>query len=223
MFSEFYGSLEDADCYLTTVSPEPDAWQENKFIDGSLLIVPGVLKIVDYDYQAEFMKQIPLIYKTITKVTATGITSTAGKVVKSGHKGGSQQYPQSDPFHGQPLKEIADLVNQFYKGVIRLKVFPYSEAPNLLFVGSCDRASFRQDPISLMGQYGPIIDAGWTTVLQINKGTQHEPGALVVDTGNQIEDAFDKVAESVSGIASMAQGIHFPAVAVTPIAVFRDV
>lgn len=92
-----------------------------------------------------------------------------------------------------------------------------------MFVGSAEREHFRYIPSSLAYIYGSVIDAGWVSLLQVNIGTHHALGQLTSNTGNQMEDSFEQLADYVSNLGATAQGIKFPAVAVTPIAIYREI
>jgi hypothetical protein len=80
---------------------------------------------------------------------------------------------------------------------------------------------FRYPPDLLANTYGLVIDAGWNCVLQVNRGVNYPPGQLSSATGSQVEDSLEQLMDMLVGLNVMAQGIQFPAVAVTPIAVFR--
>jgi hypothetical protein len=68
-----------------------------------------------------------------------------------------------------------------------------------------------------------IIDAGWTSVLQVNRGTSHQAGEIASNYSNQLEDSLQQMAYQFTSISSLAQDVIFPAVAVTPIAIFREI
>src|SRR6266568_2283059 len=86
-----------------------------------------------------------------------------------------------------------------------------------------DRALFRYSPNALVNLYGSVIDARWVSVLQVNKGTFHMPGQMISKTGNEMEDKLEELADILASLSDMTQGVKFPAVAVTPIAIFREI
>jgi hypothetical protein len=57
----------------------------------------------------------------------------------------------------------------------------------------------------------------------VNKGIRHAPGELIGKTGNQLEDAFEQLVETTATLSNLTHGITFPAVAMTPIAIYREV
>src|SRR6266704_2968160 len=107
--------------------------------------------------------------------------------------------------------------------LVRIKVFPFQNSPEKLFVGTADRALFRYSPNALVNLYGSVIDARWVSVLQVNKGTFHMPGQMISKTGNEMEDKLEELADILASLSDMTQGVKFPAVAVTPIAIFREI
>ncbi len=70
--------------------------------------------------------------------------------------------------------------------------------------------------------YGPTIDAGWSAVLQVNRGEYPKTKALVGSTGSAMDIAIKQVVCAISGVLQTAQTVDFPAVSVIPIAIFRD-
>ena len=134
---------------------------------------------------------------------------------------------QSQAARGQmaslPIKDLTSVMGQFYGATIRLKVFPFPKSPDHVLVGTADRAMFRYPPGLLANTYGMVIDAGWTCVMQVNRGLRHAVGQLSSVTGNQAEDALEQMIDILVNLNDIAQGVQFPAVAVTPIAIFRTV
>jgi hypothetical protein len=221
IFSEFFDLLNDSNSLFSLDVPADDEWVEDRFIDGNFMITSGVLKIVDYQYAMEFMKAAPNLHKLISRIS-TGTQPQSVGVSGSRGKGGNQGN-QADPFAGLPIKEVSTVVEQFFHDMVRVKVFPHADDPSKVFVGTADRDLFRYSPAALTNLYGPVIDAGWVSVLLINKGISYEAGQLVSKTGNAIEDGLEQLVDFAIQAGNMMQGIKFPAVAVTPIAIFREI
>lgn len=238
IFAEFYNSLKSGD-HITDLSKLDEAhWVEPSFQDSTFILTRGLLKIVDYQSIIASTQNLPTLMETLLRITAlapdaNSQQTTSASVTKGNSKNSKGNTPQSEQekelqkikaqIRNLPLKDFTTLVNQFYGELVRIKIFPLQSSPEKLFVGTADRTLFRYAPSALVNLYGSVIDAGWVYVLQINKGTFHEPGLLVSQTGNAMEDSLEQMADGFSSLASITQGVKFPAVAVTPIAIYREI
>lgn len=191
-----------------------DAWVEDSFTDGVFLATSGALKIIDYHSAARTLESWPKIEAAIARL------ASVGKVLVDKAKNGKGPQGQQTPF---PPKDMTSVLDQFYGDTIPLKVFPFPASPSLVLVGTADRSMFRYPPGLLANTYGIVIDAGWSCVLQVNRGVTYSPGQLSSTTGNQVEDSLEQLIDALVGLNGVAQGIRFPAIAVTPIAIFRTV
>ncbi|MEL6269920.1 MAG: hypothetical protein AAFR22_08905, partial [Chloroflexota bacterium] len=100
----------------------------------------------------------------------------------------------------------------------------YRDNTDRNFLASADSSFFRYSSISLIGMYGYVIDAGWTALLQINRGSAHETSKFTSgNTGVNIESVLETMADNMAGISGAFQGVKFPEVAATPVAIFREI
>jgi hypothetical protein len=108
--------------------------------------------------------------------------------------------------------------------VVRVKVRPSPERqPNAALVGAAYAQHFYDSPAALSQKYGVEIDAGWTVVGQVNNpGAAGAAPASPVPTGNKMEDSFEQIALLMNNAFRMAQAPAFPAISMTPIAIFRS-
>lgn len=229
LFAEFFDRLV-SDHKIRDLGAIPEnQWQDSLFKDGAFFHVRCPVKIVDYKANVALLEAMPDLQGLVDKVAGTPAPAPQPTMQKS--RAGSGRGPsQSGTSQTQQLqklrpqiKAMSSLMTQFYGDLIRLKVFPYAGNGAKILIGSADREAFRYPPASLTALYGAVIDAGWICVVQVNKGAAHEVGALVSSSGNLFEDSFEQLVDQFTGISSMTQGITFPAVAVTPIAIFREI
>jgi hypothetical protein len=225
LFAEFFDRLVSEHKIRDLGEFAEHQWQDSLFHDGTFFHVRCPLKIVDYKANVALLEALPELQGLIDK--AAGITSPVPRPAKQAAR---SSLSQSGPSQTQQLQQLrpqikamTSLMTQFYGDLIRLKVFPYAGSGSNVLVGSADRSAFRYPPASLTALYGAVIDAGWTTVVQINKGVTHTTGVVVSSTGNQLEDSFEHLVDQFTGLSSMTQGVAFPAVAVTPIAIYREI
>lgn len=237
IFAEFLSALK-AGKHITNLSDKGEAhWVNSSFRDSEFILTKGLLKIVDYQSIIASTQNLPTLMETLSKLAALAPDintqqTPSSTVTKGNPKHSKGNMPQSEQekdlqklknqIRNLPVKEITSLVNQFYGDLVRIKIFPFQHSPEKLFVGTADRTLFRSAPNMLMNLYGSVVDAGWIYVLQINKGVYHKPNLLVSQTGNAMEDGLEQIADVFSELASLTQGVTFPAIAVTPIAIYRE-
>jgi len=214
IFQEFHRAVLEAGHLIDLTALTEEDWAEDRFTDGAFLVTRGALKIIDYESAARALESLPRIEAAVARLSSLG-QAQAGKP--------KNQRARQGQMAQLPLKDITSVLGQFYGDIIRLKVFPIPSAPDRVLVGTADRSMFRHPPGLLANTYGMVIDAGWSCVLQVNRGVNYPLGGLSSATGNQVEDGLEQMIDALVGINMIAQGIQFPAVAVTPVAIFRTV
>jgi hypothetical protein len=236
LFAEFFDRLVNENKIHDLSEMKVSDWEESVFRDGAFLYLHGPVKFVDYKANVALLDSLPDMESLILKMTS--LSSSAGQAggqspagsrqgsYKSGtnmpSRGNTQQQQQLQGMRPQ-IKAMSTLVTQLYGDLIRVKMFPFRSSPDKVLVGSADRNALRYTSGSLTTMYGSTIDAEWTCVVQVNKGTTIEAGALASSSGDQIQDAFEQLVDLLAGVGSLTQGITFPAVAVTPIAICREI
>jgi hypothetical protein len=234
IFAEFYQHLKPGEQLKDFTNIKEAEWIESSFSDSDFIVTQGILKIVDYQSIIATMQNLPTLIDLVGKVTTyaagtntqlnTPLTSkTSGKPKGGANVQSTEVQLAKNQLRTLPIKEMSGFITQMYGDAIKVKIFPFQHSQEKLFVDMADRILFRYSPTALVNLYGSVIDAGWVTLLQINKGTYHEPGQMLSKTGNDMEDSLEQLADIFSGLAKLTQGIKFPAVAVTPIAIFRDI
>jgi hypothetical protein len=232
LFYEFYAAtLEKGKPPNVLRFPDqkcPTAWEEGQFSDGAFVIAKGVFRIMDYKFAAASIQSLPKNYETLVKLFATlkrsyGSKPTTPQEIAEEQRQQAERQKITDMVKNMPIKDLVNLTEQFYGDVVRVKVFPFEDSQDHLFVGTAHKELFRYTSMELTNWYGPIIDAGWSCVLQINKGVEHAPGEVTGPTGNAFDDKFETVLDIFTGLTAYLQRVRFPAVSVTPLAIYRDV
>jgi len=121
------------------------------------------------------------------------------------------------------MDELSDVVRQLYPGVVRVKVRPSADQPRHVLIGSAYADHFYDTPAALSQKYGVEVDAGWTLLGQLNvpNATGAATQAQPIPTGNQMEDAFEQMALLMNNAFRLANAPAFPALSLTPIAIYR--
>jgi len=94
--------------------------------------------------------------------------------------------------------------------------------PQCLLIGSAYSRYFTDLPAAMSQKYGLEVNAGWTVFGQFNMpNVAANPQPM--PTGNKMEDGFEQIALLMNNWFSVANSPAWPAVSVTPIAVYRAV
>lgn len=215
IFAEFYEGIQSTDAFVVLNDASKFMWSEANFIDGNFILAQGALRFVDYHYTFELMKNIPALMEFANKFPTIN-----GDEQKQRD---ARPQPTISDFKKLPIKQIGAFVEQFYSSQhVRVKLYPSGYSQPKVLVGNGDKGCFRSPPLELLKLYGPLIDAEWYCLAQINKGASSRPKRFTASTGNQIEDAFESMFDQLSELTDLLYGVQFPAVAMTPIAIYRE-
>ena len=215
IFEEFFRGLNRENMLHEITVNTPLTWTERTFSDGAFALVAGIFKFIDYQYTIKAFQMGNYAFEIARKsITEKG---------KERQEKEAAIQRQATEYKKLPLNELAAFINANYdEDFIRVKIFPYRKDTNKFFIGNAERKAFRLPPVSIRNTYGAVFDANWFCLLQINLGVKHQPGTFVSTTGNEMEDAFERVVETTATLSNLTHGVNFPAVAMTPIAIFRQ-
>jgi len=198
IFDHFYQALLFTNSLHHITDADSARWDKAIFTDGTFLSVKPVITITDYKYLKHFAENLPNLTSMFSRVS------------------------QDIAIQKLPTKELAGIIDELYGNVVSIDFFPFKKDTEKIFVGLAERNFFRRSLRDLLTCYGPTIDAGWNTVLQVNRGEYPKNEILMGHTGSEIEIAVKQTLSTISGLLQTAQTIEFPAVSVIPIAIFRD-
>ena len=212
IFDHFYQALLLTKSLRHITDTDSTSWDKAIFNDGTFLSVKPVITITDYKYVKHFAENLPNLSSMISRATA-GSSNIQQK---------QQAIADLKEAQKMPTKEIAGIIDELYGDVVNIDFFPFKNDTEKIFVGLAERDFFRRSLKDLLTCYGPTIDAGWNTVLQVNRGEYPKNEILVGHTGSEMEIAIKQLISAISILLQTAQTIEFPAVSVIPIAIFRD-
>ncbi len=191
--------------------PSPNfRWEESSFQDGKLVLVNGAIKILDYQHLARSINNILELAKLIDQINRN--SSTKSTVLKD--------------LKGSNVAEVKKFVENIIQDTLRLRVYPDLLNQNEVFVASAEEVFFRRSTSSLNHEYGPVIDANWKILLQVNKGNYFSTPESSNNENlgfGKIEAAMESVVKALVDVTEEIQGVQFPEIAATPIAVFREI
>ena len=203
------------------------AWTRDAFSDGQFVVARGAVRLLDFSWLAMALTGLPAVLKKMSKIEMAALkNSDEGRRLS---KSALQQRSQDNmaaiaKVEELKMDELSDVVRQLYPGVVRVKVRPNPAQPRHVLIGSAYAEHFYDTPAALSQKYGVEADAGWTVLGQLNvpnqaEGTQPQP----IPTGNQMEDAFEQMALLMNNAFRLANAPAFPALSLTPIAIYRTV
>jgi len=201
-------------------------WTPDAFSDAQFVIARGAVRVLDFSWLAMALTGLPAVLKKMSKIEMAALkNSDEGRRLS---KSALQQRSQENmaaiaKVEELKMDELSDVVRQLYPGVVRVKVRPSADQPRHVLIGSAYAHHFYDTPAALSQKYGVEVDAGWTVLGQLN--VPNDGGAPAqaqpIPTGNQMEDAFEQMALLMNNAFRLANAPAFPALSLTPIAIYR--
>jgi len=194
-----------------------DLWTEDLFYDGQFVTIQGLIRIIDLNWMYMWMDNFQQSLKTIQMYELKGISDKQSQAAKR-----KEQEKSMEEIKNLKLDEMKKLMKQLYGETNRIKVVPSISHPMNIFVGSGDPKYFNETGKSLSEKYGYDIEANWTVFGQINFSKKgREKQAVAFPTGNKMEDAIENIIIGLNEVQKVASHIAFPAIAFTPISIYR--
>jgi hypothetical protein len=200
-------------------------WAPAAFTDGQFVRINGVVRLLDYTWLARALGGLPAVLKKMSKIELAALkNSDEGRRMSKSALQQKSLENQAAIARIEEFKmdELSEVVAGLYPGVVRVKIRPSPDHPQHVFVASADTANFYDAPAALSQKYGVEIDAGWTVVGQLNVPNPDAPPPQPIRIGNQMEDAFEQMALLMNNAFRVAAAPAFPALSLTPIAIYRD-
>jgi hypothetical protein len=211
---------------LLQIGPDFDfagKWMADSFSDGQFVIATGIVRLLDFSWLALALGGLPAVLRKMNKIEMTALKNS-----DEGRRMSKSQIQQRSLENQNAISkveefkadELGDVMRQLYGDVVRVKVVPSREQGRAVLVGSAYTRYFYDSPAALSQKYGVEIDAGWTIVGQLNVPRQ-SAAPQPIPIGNQMEDSFEQIALLMNNAFHMANSPAFPALSLTPIAIYR--
>ncbi len=199
-------------------------WSPTLFRDGQFVRATGMVRLLDYPWLASVMETMPRMLKVTQRAELSAL-----KQRREQHQVTQQELDQKVKEHQTQLKDVenwkmedlTEVVREVYGQTVRLKVVPTGSERGEMFVGTCQPASFAESAAVLGQKYGCDVDANWSVLGMVNIAGESSTPPL--PTGNAVEDMFERLALAVNRVHRVANAPAFPALSMTPIAIYRDV
>jgi len=200
-------------------------WTRERFADGQIVQASGIVRLFDFGWLSMALSGLPAVLKKMSKLEMEALrNSDEGRRMSKSQLQQRSLDNQSAIAKVEEFKmdELSDVVRQLYPGVVRVKVRPHKDFPRAVLIASAYADHFYDSPAVLSQKYGVEIDAGWSMLGQLNVPNVSAP-PQPIPVGNQMEDAFEQMALLMNNAFRLANAPAFPALSVTPIAMYRAV
>jgi len=122
------------------------------------------------------------------------------------------------------VKGLIRFIDVFYKDRLIVKSLPFNSLPDLRFAGNLTKLSLREDISNIIYKYGTAPTTDWTIFAQLSFIPEEKREAITpVINGNPIDLAFQKIFDSIRNVELDAQSVLYPEIAITPIAIYRQI
>jgi hypothetical protein len=217
---EAEGLLENVDSSFSYVS-----WTPAHFKDGAFVKVRGRVRFVDYSQSIAALESFPTLFKSFKAVQLANIKNAAESGDLQGEEAATQRRQleaMDKEFRTIPVQHFSTLGQALYSpGAVRLKIHPDGAPPRCVFAGN-GRLESLIDALGAGGVTESPPTAQWVAVGQV--AAAMEEGALSpIPTGNAMEDAIEAISGGFRELANVGSGAVFPGIALTPLAVYREV
>ena len=200
-------------------------WTPDGFADGQLVVARGAIRMLDFNWLTMALAGLPAVLRKMSKIELAALRNSeeGRRMSKSALQAKSQEnqvaIAKVEEFK---IEELGDVIRDLYGEVVRIKVRPSKAQPNAVLVGSAYARHFYDSAAAMSQKYGIDVDSNWTVVGQLNIPHLMAP-ASPIPTGNQMEDSFEQIAVLMNNAFRMANSPSFPAISLTPIAIYRAV
>ena len=155
-------------------------------------------------------------YRTLEKIAAN--FDKVDKVFGSKKK---------EPGMGKQMKEMSTVIDSYFKDLIRVKI---TNAQGCEFVGPLAREHLREDIRDLIYKYSSTPEGEWVMLADIARVPDPEASeeeAIIermeeVD-GGTVSNQMGKALGTIIGFQELFGSVSYPEVAVSPIAVYREI
>lgn len=200
-------------------------WSMEAFRDGQFVRATGMVRLLDFAWMAMALDGLPGVLRRMSKLEIETLKNSeqGQRMSKSQLNQRSQETLAAiEKVEAFKVHELGESIGRLFADLVRVKVRPSSAHAQCILVGSAYARHFYDTPAALSQKHGVQIDAGWTVLGQLN--IPRLAGAVQpMTTGNQMEDAFEQIALLMNNAFRLANSPAFPAISLTPLAIYRTI
>ena len=201
------------------------SWTPDHFKDGGFVRLSGRVRLTDYSRSIAAMDAFPTLFKAFKTVQMGNIKTAADSDAISAEDAAQQRRDletMDREIRAFPIQHISTLGQTLYSaGSVRVKVQADGAPTGFIFAGS-GAVEYILDGLGAGGVSESPSASTWVVVGQ-TVGADKEGGSAPMPTGNGLEDAVERVSDAFRGLVNVGSSAVFPAIALTPLAIYREV
>ena len=189
--------------------------------DNWYVLITGKVNINDYNRMRDLFTNFDDLVTFIAKCKVSSLPAGTSKKEKEERVRAIKKdlVPDNDIIQGMP-----SFLNNFYKDRIVIKTFPFQDNSEIRFCGNINPIYLREDISSIIYKYGTAPVANWHIFGQIASIPPADRSNLSISIqGGSIDSAIHSIFNAVREIETQAQSVAYPEIAITPIAIYREV
>lgn len=199
-------------------------WNQEKIPDGTLVLARGKIRLADIERTVDALNALPRIMETITRFQKRSLKKTLdeGTVTRGEYESQLRKLNQEVP-NVKEMSDIAEIVRRIYGDTIRVRVYPFESNEGYYLSGALITEYLQHERSSLFAAGAMIPASKWYAMGIVN---QVEPSNLnppSVGEGASLEDILVSLLSGFSKMAEMTLSVTWPVMAMTPLAVYREV
>lgn len=193
-----------------------DALSDNWFV-----LINGKVNINDYNRMRNLIANFNDLATYIARSSVSAVAAEVPKKQKEQLiKNAIKEYVQDD----DTIKGLTSFFDIFYKDRIVVKILPYEHNTEIRFTGNINSDYLREDIASIIYKYGTAPVANWQIFAQIASIPPADRSNISPAIHeNTIEAGLHTVFNAFREIEVLAQSVVYPEIAITPIAIYREV
>jgi hypothetical protein len=199
-----------------------DNWNQDRFKDGTFILVQGKIQIIDYRNVVSVLQMIPRMMEISSIFQKQKLRQqlqkneidqrTYDRLIKSAG---------TTPIDKKDLKNVSEVVEKIYYGIARVKAFPFLDDEPLRFVGNAIYEYFSTSPNNPLSS-GILSGTNWYMMGLINEPITYSTIPPSESEQKNFEDSLEAVVLSMQEINKQTLSVKFPSIPITPIAIYRQ-
>ena len=195
--------------------------------------VSGRVKITDFmglAVQLESMGRLMRVFQQFSSPEQS-MRQPRPRSKKRRGKGQGSTTPSQDD---EMIIQVVSLIKEFYGDLIVLKVFPVPDEDHYYFIGPLSQEGLQDERVHMLLKFGTATSVPWTVLAQVASVPSQpqtiaalpndalpafSPGQFT-DMSDAIEQLMDAIAQ-LFAVTGMTMTVKYPAIAITPLAVYR--
>lgn len=191
--------------------------------------VTGRVKITDFMGLAAQLESTAGLMEALQRISVSQQNDQRSQSRRG--KGGKRPTTRGQD---ETITQLVSIVKEFYGDLIVLKVFPLPDDDSYHFTGALSKNGLQDERAHMLLKFGTAASAPWTMLGQVASVPAKAQTATdlrsislpslspaqFTDMADAVEQLLDAIAQ-VFAVTGMSMTVKYPAIAVTPLAVYR--